>query len=376
MWRALFLPLLYVWFVLSGVIAYAAPSAAPPSSVKIGLIVSLTGPAAENGRNWMRGAELAAQELGRAGTPVTLIVEDDQTSPSIVARAFQKLAQIDRVQAIVGGTWDYLAQTAYPLAQQYKIPFITPTNPIELFQPAERENHFVFTNAFSIAAVESEFERLLVREKVKTLAIVCSDIPWGHAHAAMARKVAARRGIKLVYETNFPLEAYPSNLKMISLQLSQRNPDAVLVTFDYNGIDLITAEFSRLRINPLLIDTQHLHTAFAFSKDPARHVNAFGMYPVVNDTGFAQRYRARYSEEPPVFAAEGYDAVGFLAAALRSLPAVTRASSFGYQGLLGEYRLPSRDGVLAHAAVQIMTTRSGRFAPMGNSNEAQNQAQN
>jgi ABC-type branched-subunit amino acid transport system substrate-binding protein len=92
---------------------------------KLGAIVSLTGDAARNGRNWLEGAQLAIDELQAEGRQISLVVEDDGTVPARVATSFVKLATVDRVGGIIGGTWDFLAETAYPLAKQYRVPFIT-----------------------------------------------------------------------------------------------------------------------------------------------------------------------------------------------------------------------------------------------------------
>jgi branched-chain amino acid transport system substrate-binding protein len=90
------------------------------SQIRIGAIASLTGAAGEQGTNWVQGATLAIEEANAAGTEAVLSVEDDQTQPAKVVSGLNKLIQVNRVQAVIGGTWDFLAEAAFPVAIKNK----------------------------------------------------------------------------------------------------------------------------------------------------------------------------------------------------------------------------------------------------------------
>ena len=111
--RALF----FLFFVLP-VGCTSAPEESTSDEIRIGLIASLTGPAGEQGKNWMRGAKLAAKELKAKGVKLSLVVEDDRTLPAETVKSVQKLVHVDNVDALVGGTWDYLVESASPIEQQ------------------------------------------------------------------------------------------------------------------------------------------------------------------------------------------------------------------------------------------------------------------
>mgnify|MGYP005700136941 FL=1 len=89
---------------------------ADTKKIKIGAIASLTGPAAEQGKNWVDGATLAVKALEKQGISIEFIVEDDASKPAQVHTAFNKLVSIDQVQGVIGGTWDFLAEAANPLS--------------------------------------------------------------------------------------------------------------------------------------------------------------------------------------------------------------------------------------------------------------------
>ena len=64
--------------------------------LKIGMVASLTGSAAEVGRYAIQGAKLATEEVNKAGgvlgRPIELVIEDNQTTNPGVVLAFSKLA--------------------------------------------------------------------------------------------------------------------------------------------------------------------------------------------------------------------------------------------------------------------------------------------
>ena len=83
-------------YILAGALALVALSAQAAEPIKIGVTAPLTGPNAESGRYQIQAANLAVDEINKAGgvlgRPFELVIEDDQsTNPGIVL-AFSKLA--------------------------------------------------------------------------------------------------------------------------------------------------------------------------------------------------------------------------------------------------------------------------------------------
>ena len=82
--------------LLAGVTVMLTCLARSAEPLKIGMVATLTGPAAEYGRYETQGAKLAAEEVNKAGgvlgRPIELVIEDNQsTNPGSVV-AFSKLA--------------------------------------------------------------------------------------------------------------------------------------------------------------------------------------------------------------------------------------------------------------------------------------------
>ena len=332
-------------------------------SIKIGLVASLTGPAGEQGKNWVEGAELAVDDLKARGIKVRLLVEDDQTEPAKAASAFNKLALLERVQGVVGGTWDYLAETLYPLALQRKIPFITPTNPEEVLSAEAKTNPYIFTNGLSLKAVGESAREFFTQGRYKSVGIVYPNLPYGTVQADLVEQIAKELSMEVLFRYEFPVSApMGDNVRLAALRIQERIPDITFTVLDYNGIDLITKEFARLKINPAIIETQHLDQAFQFSKDPSRYRAAYGIYPRVTDEAFNNRFAAKFGYPPKVFAAHGYDAVTFLAESIaKGIDVANPSTAFSYHGVTGEHRLPAPSrGLVTNTAI-VMTTKNGIF---------------
>ena len=80
------------WAALAGLMVVLTCLASSAEPLKIGMVASLTGPAAEVGRYAIQGAKLAAEEVNKTGgvlgRPIELVIEDDQTTNPGVVLAF------------------------------------------------------------------------------------------------------------------------------------------------------------------------------------------------------------------------------------------------------------------------------------------------
>lgn len=101
--RRSFLGLLAAGFpaALAGGAGMAAAQQAP---IKIGLIVTLTGRVAQNGRDLVNGLTLGLDQVNHrmAGREIQVVVEDDGGTPSGALTKARKLVELDRVDLLMG----------------------------------------------------------------------------------------------------------------------------------------------------------------------------------------------------------------------------------------------------------------------------------
>lgn len=323
--------------------------------IQLGVIASLTGPAAEQGKSWVEGVELAVHELRQEGSSISIIYEDDQTNPAQAARAFQRLVLTKGVRGIIGGTWDYLAETLSPLARQRKIAVLTPTNPPELLSDTAKSNPYFFTTGLTLKAERKAIESFLRERKPSTAAIFYPNLPWGESHAVMMRSILEELGVNIVIDTAFEDEGYLSAAQILALRLKEKRPELLYAPIDHRGLDVLTKEFRRLRYDPLIICSQHLHTAVGLASEKKRYARTFGVYPKIDRDDFASRFRSLHGSSPGVYAGAGYDSVLFLVEALkRGVRFESPSQEFSLAGVTGTIRFPPRNRSLIENEAQIL----------------------
>lgn len=99
--------------------------AAPPA-IKLGAHAPLTGRLAKHGAEQIKGIRVGVEQFEkRSGIEVDLKVYDDESNPQKAIAAVEKLAGIDKVNAIVGGYGSNLVGPASEAAERYDIPYLT-----------------------------------------------------------------------------------------------------------------------------------------------------------------------------------------------------------------------------------------------------------
>jgi branched-chain amino acid transport system substrate-binding protein len=93
--------------------------------IKIGVILPLSGPAADYGKSMRNGLQLALKENNneRPQKEIQLVYEDVQYNPVLAVLAFKKLAQRDKVDFVVSWGVNFCEALA-PVAESLQIPFI------------------------------------------------------------------------------------------------------------------------------------------------------------------------------------------------------------------------------------------------------------
>lgn len=95
--------------LLAGIAAVPAPAA---EAVKIGLIGTLSGPAAVLGQHMRDGFLLAVDDLGGklGGLPAEVLIEDDELKPDVAVNKVQAMTSRDKVDFVVGPIFSNVLQ--------------------------------------------------------------------------------------------------------------------------------------------------------------------------------------------------------------------------------------------------------------------------
>lgn len=105
-----------------------ASSAALAEDIKIGMVVTLSGPPAALGQQIVDGFQLALEQNGGmlGGQPVDLIVEDDELKPDVALVKARSLLERDQVDFVVGTVFSNMLQAIFKPVVQSETFLISP----------------------------------------------------------------------------------------------------------------------------------------------------------------------------------------------------------------------------------------------------------
>lgn len=120
------------------------------NTVRIGVFMSLTGSTANFGISSVNGIKMATDEAnaqgGINGKQIELLVQDDRSDAAEAATIVTKFVTQDQVHAILGEVASSRSIAAAPIAQNAKIPMLSPssTNP-----EVTRKGDYIFRTCFT-----------------------------------------------------------------------------------------------------------------------------------------------------------------------------------------------------------------------------------
>src|SRR6516165_9817951 len=355
------------WAALAGIMVVLTCFGRAAEPLKIGMVASLTGPAAEVGRYAIQGAKLAAEEVNKTGgvlgRPIELVIEDNQTTNPGVVLAFSKLAGDKDIPAFIGPPFSTQIHAIAPDIQRLGKPvMIGGTDP----QLTHMGNPWLFR--FRPNDIYSA--RVIADYGVKTLgkkkwAIVHSTDAFGTS--GMKNLVEDLKGMGVEPAL---VQGYTNNSQdftPVVLAVKQSGAD-VMATY-MTGIPSDQAIFAR-QLRQLGVNIAWVGSPLTAQPTALKLAGAalFGSYAVVDfavDSSpaakeFATKYEATYKSAPDAAGAWTYDAVHVLALAIdnaKSLePQKVREAILsvkGYPGVEGTYNFDQNgDGLRSYNVVK------------------------
>ncbi|NIO04606.1 MAG: ABC transporter substrate-binding protein [Proteobacteria bacterium] len=310
------------------VFAFALASGAFAQELRVGTLLSQTGPLKEFGPNLKNGTELAAKQLKAAGLDIRLFHEDSETSAIPATNAAKKLVEVDRVVAIVGAL---ASGVTVPVAESVTIPSgviqISPasTSPLITVLPADQGKDFLFRTCPS-DALQGVIAGKLAAGFSNRAAVLYVNNPYGQGLAEQFKKsYEKRRGriTSMVPHDEKAAESYTAELK----KLLKGNPD-IICAFSYPAHAQVyikeAIEFFKFR-NFLYCDgTKSFDIIKAVGEKNVE--GRWGTAPGASLTNsfivFNADYRDEYGSLPPLpFISNAYDAtavIGLAAYAAKS----------------------------------------------------------
>ena len=190
----------------SAVFALCALLSASPVSaqIKIGSVLSVTGPASFLGDPEKKTLEIYVDEInakgGVNGQKLQLIVYDDAANADTARTFATRLVEEDKVVAVVGGSTTGSTLAMIPVFEEAQIPFISLAGAVQIIEPVRK---WVFkTPHTDRMACEKIFADLKSRN-LTNIALISGTDAFGKSMRDQCVAVASKAGITIVTEETY-----------------------------------------------------------------------------------------------------------------------------------------------------------------------------
>jgi branched-chain amino acid transport system substrate-binding protein len=293
--------------------------------IKIGFIVSLTGPFAPNGRDMANAFEMYLDEnkYRLAGREVKLITEDDEGKPATGLTKARGLVESQNVHVIVGPISAAIGYAIAPYVDGKKVPTVFPIVSSEDITQRKRSNYIVRTGWSSSQPSHPFGKWAYDNLKYRKIAIIGYDFAFGWEVAAGFHRTFEEAGGQVVQKLWSPINTPDYGPYLAQLR---RDVDAVYCVF--SGADAL--RFSKQYADAGLKERIPLIGGGTFTDEhvlrtmgdevlgvvTALHYSAALQTPA--NKKFAAAYEARYKQVPSYYSEGMYVAGMALKAGLEA----------------------------------------------------------
>ncbi len=208
-------------FAAATALGVLAASAVAQAQVRIGAILSISGPAASMGVGYKGAFDFFPSEI--AGQHVEYIVRDDATDANTAFTIAQKMISDDHVDALIGPSLTASDAAVAPLANQAHVPMIAMA-PYQ-YDPAKQP--YTFNDAQPLSLMVSVIFKYMQQRGVKDIGYIGFSDGWGDQVLAATRQSAQADGIKILADERYART--DTSVEAQALKLMSARPQAVMM---------------------------------------------------------------------------------------------------------------------------------------------------
>ncbi len=300
-------------------------------SIKIGLQGPLTGGSSPMGVSMRDGAKLAVNEInakgGIMGRKIEMIERDDEAKNERGVQIAQELINKEKVVATVGYINSGVGLASQRFYQEAKIPVMNnvATASVITKQFADQPENYVFRNSAN-DTIQSGLivEELITRRKLTKVAILADSTNYGQLGREDLEKALAAKGLKAVATEKYNIK----DVDMTAQLLKAKEAGAEVVITYGIGPELAQIANGMIKLNwkvPMMgswtLSMANFLDNAGKNADGAIMPQTFIQEPnTPKRASFISAYQKAYKVKripSPVSAAQGYDSVYLLAAAMK-----------------------------------------------------------
>jgi branched-chain amino acid transport system substrate-binding protein len=314
-------------------LALILPGVAPAQdTIKVGIVLPLTGDQAKFGEIEKQSFDLALAEINAAGgikgKKLEFLIEDDTGRPEVGRSVAEKLITKDKVAMLGGGYASSVTYAVAGVAQQNRLPFLINTGSAD--DITEKKWDYIFRLNPPVSEYASGLETFLGEVvKPQTAVILHENTLFGTDGAKSFKKTCEKLGIKVLMTEGY--EAGGIDFKPMLVKVKQANPDIVYMISYVMDASLLMRQSRELKLTPkLFIGGAAGFTLPEFAQNAGKAsekvVSATLWHEVLPLPGameYFDKFKKKYNKDTEYHGAEAYAAAYVIADALK------RAKSFG-----------------------------------------------
>jgi branched-chain amino acid transport system substrate-binding protein len=303
-----------------------APPVWAQETVKVGIILPLTGGQAAFGEIEKASFDMALAKIneggGINGKKLELVFEDDTGKPEVARSAAEKLINKDKVVMLGGGYGSSETLGIAAVAQQNGIPLLVNTGSDDKITAGG------WDYVFRLNPPASDYPRGLESfltdvVKPKTAAILFEDSAFGSSSSKSFGQTCERLGIKVVMNEGYSKGGV--DFKPLLVKVKSANPDLVYMVSYVMDAALLMSQSMELRLAPkLFVGGGAGFTLPEFDKNAGKAAQMvysatlwYQTLPYPGAMDYFNEFKKKYGKETEYHGAEAYAAAFVIADALK-----------------------------------------------------------
>ena len=301
-------------------------SLAQQDPIRIGVVLSYSGPYARLGREITRGMELYLDKVGyqAGGRRIQLLREDEEADPAVAVRKVRKLVEQDRVDLLSG---IILSSSAYGIrdyVHERQIPLVV-ANAQANGITRERRSPYIFRTSISAWQQHYPMGPWVAQNAGKRVFLLALDYAFGREATAAFKEGFLQAGGEPVAELYTPLGS--TDYSAVISRIAAARPEAVHAVLSGSDAVIFLRQFSQFGLNRTVrlavsgeVTDETVLEAIGDAAVGARSSNQW-VYTLNNSANreFIRAYRQKYNAVPNHFALRGYDAMQFIVDAINTV---------------------------------------------------------
>jgi branched-chain amino acid transport system substrate-binding protein len=208
-------------FAAVAALSVTVASVAAHAQIKIGAILSISGPGAAMGVGYKGAFDLFPTEI--AGQKIEYIIRDDATDASTGFTIAQKMISEDHIDAFIGPSLTATDAAVAPLANQAKVPMIA----MAPYEYDPQKQPYTFNDAQPLSLMVAAVFKYMQQHGVKNVGYIGFSDGWGDQVLAATRQAAGSDGISILTDERYART--DTTCEAQALKLISAHPQAVMM---------------------------------------------------------------------------------------------------------------------------------------------------